>query len=168
MAYVVLKGEKKLADVVRRTYGELNAADAKRVEAALLRANPQLAQPQELKPGVIVVTPAVPGVRAADTERGEAPAREAVVDLGNSLDEYRKQLAAAHKQEQEDRGALAALLKSKELKAAVGQHPDGEKYVASVAAAVKERAAEHDRRTAFLRTLTQAKNDLDELAGKLG
>ena len=168
MAYVVLKGEKKLADVVRRSYGELNAADAKRVEAALLRANPQLAQPQELKAGVIVVTPAVPGVRAADGERGEAPAREAVVDLGNSLDEYRKQLAAAQRQEQEERTAVGALLKSKELKAAVGHHPDGEKYVAGVAAALKARGEEHDRRTAFLRTLTQAKSDLDELASKLG
>jgi len=167
MAYVVLKGEKKLAEVVGRAYGDLKAADAKRAEAALVRANPHLADLRQLGPGTMIVVPAVPGLRAADTDRTETPSREAVAEVSSALEEYRRRIGAAAESGQTAVKDLAALLKSKEVKTLLREQPDAARYVERATAAVKSRTAEHDARSAFAKTLTKAKADLDELAKKL-
>src|SRR3989304_2864823 len=53
MSFVVFKGERKLAELVLRAYGELKASDRKRAEAALVRANPHLAKLKNVAPGPV-------------------------------------------------------------------------------------------------------------------
>ncbi|MCL4798490.1 MAG: hypothetical protein KJ025_02825 [Burkholderiales bacterium] len=169
MAYVVLKGERKIGDVVARAYGDLRAADAKRAEAALVRANPQLGNLREVRPGAVIVVPAVPGLRpAASADRADQPAAEAVAELRDALEDYRKRLGTRIGDEKAAIAALGELLKSKEVKTVVRDFPDAAAHVERVGAALKPRAAENDARAAFAKTLTKAKADLDALAKKLG
>jgi len=168
MPFVVLKGEKKLSDVVSRAFGELKAADAARAHAAVLKANPHLTETADLEPGVIVVVPGVPGLSAAPPEESETPAGQAVVEIGRGLEDYRKTLTASARDEQAAISGLVAVLKSKEMKALVKQLPDAGKYIEHATAAARARAAEHEERAAFLRTLAKAQAELDALATKLG
>src|SRR5262245_9083935 len=161
MAYVVLKGEKKLSEVVSRAFGELKAADAARAHAAVLRANPHLTEKADLEPGVIVVIPGVPGLKTAPPEKSDSPAGQAVAEIGRGLEEYRKTLTASARNEQAAVGDLTTLLKSKEIKALAKQFPDSANYIERATAAVRVRAEEHEERTAFLKTLAKAQVDLD-------
>jgi hypothetical protein len=168
MAYVVVKGEKKLADVVGRAFGDLSAAHARRAEAAILRANPQLADPGGLQSGAVIVVPPVPGLRrAAADDAAAAPASELVAELSESLDGYRKELTETMRRERAAEKELTALLKSKELIAAARELPN-ERYMQNVTQGVKTRIEENDQREAFLKTLAKAKSDLDALAKTLG
>jgi hypothetical protein len=168
MAYVVVKGEKKLTEVVGRAFGELSAAHAKRAEAAILRANPQLADPAGLQAGAVIVVPFVPGLRRAAADDGEAaPARELVTSLSLSLEGYRKDLTETVRNERTAVQELTALLKSKELIAAARELPN-ERYLQNVTQGVKTRIEENDQREAFLKVLGKAKSDLDALAKTLG
>jgi hypothetical protein len=167
MAYVVLKDEKNLSEVVSRAFGELKAADAARANAAVLRANPHLVEKADLEPGAIVVIPGVPGLKTAPPEKSDSPAGEAAAEIGRGLEDYRKKLTASTRAEQGAVTELAALLKSKEIKALVKQLPDSSNYVERATAAVRSRAEEHEQLAAFLKTLTKAQVDLDKLVKKL-
>lgn len=168
MAYVMLKGEKDISDVVGRAYGDLKAADARRAEAALLRANPQLAKLRELGSGTIIVVPAVPGLKPKATDRTELPTREALREVAEAFDAYRKRLDANQDDERTATAKLASLLKFKDLKALLRETPESKEFVDRVATAVKARIAEQEERAEFLKALTKARADLDELARKLG
>jgi hypothetical protein len=168
MPFVVLKGEKKLSDVVSRVFGELNAADAARARAALLRVNPQLAEKGDLGSGVIVVVPQVPGLSGGLPDKSDLPAAQAVAEIIRGLGDYRKKLMASARDEQAAIGELAALLKSKEMKALVKELPDTGDYVERASVGAKSRVAEQDQRAAFLKMLGKAQADLDALASKSG
>lgn len=169
MAYIVLKGDKRLGDVVTRAYGDVRSADAKRAEAALLRANPELAKLRDLKPGALIVVPRVPGLRpAAGVDRADQPTKETVHELRDALDDYRKLLANRVGEEKAAIATLGELLKSKEVRVIVRDLQDATAYVDRVSAALKPRTAENDARGTFAKALAQARSDLDTLAKKLG
>jgi hypothetical protein len=169
MAFLVLEGEKNLAAIVRRAYGELNAVDRKRAEDALLRVNPQLANLRQAGRGALIVVPTVPGLRTGGAERTEAstPAPEAMVEVREALEAYITRLETNIETERARGAELADLLKSKDVKSLVRNVPDASRHVERVTAAVKGRAAEHDERAASVKALAQAKTALDGLAKKL-
>src|SRR3970040_799626 len=78
MSFVVFKGERKLAELVLRAYGELKASDRKRAEAALVRANPHLAKLKDVAPGSLIVLPLVPGIGEPRQRRSEGPGGDAI------------------------------------------------------------------------------------------
>jgi len=167
MDVMTVKGEKKVSELVSRAYGNLKMADAKRAEAAILRANPHLENLRALPRGTVVVVPAVPGVRAAATSDSEIPTADAIREIRGSVDVYQKKLNEALSNERAAVTALGELLKSKELKAAMRESPDAAKYVERATAAAKSRAGEVDVRAGFVKGLSKARADLEELAKKL-
>ena len=64
--------------------------------------------------------------------------------------------------------SLLALLKSRPLREKVREVEEAGAYVERVAAALKDREAEHEQRRAFLRQLPAARKELAELAELLG
>src|SRR5262245_15978315 len=168
MSFVVYKGEKKIGDLVARAYGDLKPEDAKRAEAALRKANPQLAKLRELKPGAVVVVPPVVGLKPpAATERGE-PVPEAVAELRSALEEYRKQLGASLDTERAAIAATTELVKSKEVRQLAKDAPESAPYLEQAVAALKQRSAELDQATGFVKLLAKARADLDALVKQLG
>jgi hypothetical protein len=166
MAVLVLKEEKKIADVVRRAYGDLKPADRKRAEAALLRANPQLAPLDRLAAGAILVIPRVPGLRAP-VARTELPAPDVVAAIRDEIGAYRVQLGGAGETERSATTALTDLLKSKEMKAVLRDLPDAGAHIDRVGLAAKVRVSDDNRFQAFLKALAAAQSDLNSLLKKL-
>ena len=69
MPFIMYKGERKVADLIGRAYRtELSPADAKRAEAALLAANPALANLSNVKEGALLTIPDIPGVAAGSSD----------------------------------------------------------------------------------------------------
>lgn len=164
MPVMVLKGERKLSDVVRRAYGEaLPAAEARRAEAALVAANPQLSRLRELPPGAMVVVPRMPERAPAPQDETQGWHAGEVAELRASLEAYRKHLGAGLAGEREALAATTALLKSADVKALARSFRESAPYLERVKAAAKDRAAEAEARAAFVKSLARLRADLDEL-----
>src|SRR5688572_28442406 len=116
MSFVLVKREKKLADVVERVYGTLRPPEARRATAELMRANPHLARPDALEPGTMIVIPAVPGVRPAAASDSESPTAEVIGHIRDTLTVYRKRFGAAVDAERSAMSAMTDLLTSREIK----------------------------------------------------
>jgi hypothetical protein len=168
MAFVVYEGERKLADVVTRAYGDLKAADRRRAEAALVRANPHLAEIADVAKGSLIVVPAVPGVDApAEATVFDTPAAEAVASAADACGEFEKQLQDSVKAEADRLTALAALLKSNGVIQLLDRAPQARPYVERVTKAAKARGDELDSRRQALTRLDDAVDQLKELAVRL-
>lgn len=167
MPLVVVKNEKKLSDVIARAFGKLKPADLSRVRAAVMRANPHLAEAADLSPGVMVVIPGIPGLAAVPTEAPDRPGAEAVAEISRGLEEYRKRLAVAVREDQAATSDLVTLLKSKDIRTLIKEFPEATGYVEGAAAEAKARGAELEERLAFLKRLARAQEDLEELAQRL-
>jgi phage tail protein X len=167
MSFVVFKGERKLADLVTRGYGELKAADRRRAEAAILRANPHLADLKNVAPGTLVTLPRVPGLREPEREDAAVPHRDAAGELDAALEAYGKRLSDAADAERAELAETRALLKSRPFRARLAEVAEAAPYAERVEAALKDREAEHELRRMFLKQIPQARKDLAELAKRL-
>ncbi|MEO0914970.1 MAG: hypothetical protein AAFY59_18635, partial [Pseudomonadota bacterium] len=73
--------ERRIATLARRVFeieGPPRGEEQRRAEAALLRANPQLATAEGFRPGAAVVVPAVAGLRLTDWRATTPPPPAAV------------------------------------------------------------------------------------------
>jgi hypothetical protein len=167
MNLIALRGEKKVGEIVERVYGDLKPADAKRAEEALIRANPQLKKPGNVKPGDLIIVPQVPGLAAKAAGGDENPPAARIAAIRIALKSYHQQLVKAHAAELAEQREAADLLKSREVKELPKRVPDAAKLLDRVAEAMKERAEEAKRRAVFLKAVERAEVDLEALERKL-
>ena len=169
MPFIMFKGERKVTDLLERAYGaDLKAADQKRAEAALVKANPQLAKLREIKPGTMIRVPDLPGLaRPPQREMPEASLVELQMER-DAVDEYRKRLGARLDDERRLLDADAELLKSADARTLARIAPESAPYFDRVAEANKRRLAELQDRAGFVKTLAKARADFDALTKKLG
>jgi hypothetical protein len=167
MAFVVFQGERKLADVVSHAYGDLKVADRRRAEAALVRANPHLAELADVATGSLIVVPPVPGIEAAAQTDVATPAADAVAGAGEAFDQLERRLLDAAKAEGERLTALQALLKSRGVVELLDRAPQARPYVERVTKAARTRSEELERRQQALARLDAAAEELKELAHRL-
>ena len=169
MPVMLFKGERRLSEVISRAYGPgLSAAEAKRAEAAMVAANPQLAKLREVPAGALLEIPRLPGARPVPQHDTPERRPEEVEATRTSLEEYRKRLGARLAAERDALEATAAILKSAEAKALARSYPESGPYLDRARAALKERAAGVDERAAFVKMLARIRSDLDELAKETG
>ena len=165
MKFAVSKGETSLTDLTSRLFdikGQGSAATAKRSEAALLAANPQLADLSRVPAGTLIVIPDLPDsppVKAAQTAGIGA-------ELGDQLKAALKELSdAIGRSAESDDQAVAAtneLLKNRELKDFAAQSPAFGEQLAKITGAAKDQLKETKATTAA------AKEALAELQNALG
>jgi hypothetical protein len=167
MAFVVFQGERKIADVVARAYGDLKVADRKRAEAALVRANPHLSELANVSKGSLIVVPPVPGLSPTDQTDLAAPAAEGVGAVGDSLAALQQRLRQAAKAEDDRLDALQTLLKSKPVLALLDRAPQARPYVERVTKAAKTRGDEQEARLDVIKRLDAARAELADLAAQL-
>jgi len=167
MPFIVYKGERKLADLIGRAYGEgLKVADTKRAEVALVAANPQLAKLRELSDGTLIVVPDLSGV-ATPRSDGSDVSRAALATARREFDEYRRRLSVRLDEDGNSINVSADLLKSREAKALAKAVPESVPYLERGVAALKARQAEAEERAAALKALARLRADFEELAKKL-
>jgi hypothetical protein len=167
MAFVVFQGERKIADVVARAYGDLKAADRKRAEAALVRANPHLSELADVAKGSLIVVPPVPGLSPNEQTDLAAPAAEGVGAVADGLEALQRRLLESAKAEDDRLDALQTLLKSKPVLALLDRAPLARPYVERVTKAAKTRTDEQEARLDAIKRLDAARSALAELAERL-
>jgi hypothetical protein len=122
---------REVGDIVNRAYGNVRGADAKRAEATLLRANPQLEKLRDVKPGAVMscrrCRVCVPPTSTARTRRRRSRSAR--------CEACRKQLGANIGDEKASVGALSDLLNSKEVKTLVRDLPETPAHVERVTSA---------------------------------
>jgi hypothetical protein len=167
MPFIMFKGERKLADVLARAYGAgLDVADAKRAETALVAANPHLAKLRDLKPGSLLVVPALPGLKAAAPDLHD-PRHPEIAAARGALELFRKRLGARVEAERVALDASAQALKSKEVKELTRALPDSTPFVERAAAGIKGRVVEAEQRVVSLKGLPKVLGELQALEDKL-
>lgn len=165
--------ERSLSRLVKSVYNikGRGAPERRRLaEAALLRANPQLARKAAFQPGAMVV---VPDLRdedlADDLKEMESAPGEALERLGRAISDVSKRAKTAFEAAEKMSEETLANLDSDELKRAVEKAtPDLAEQLGKVKAVAQARqAADKDRATQVSRTLKQARKDLKALRKRI-
>lgn len=168
MSYVAFHGERRIADLVTRVYGKLTSAQAKRAAAALLAANPELERLDLLERGrPIAVPPISERSRRWETDRSD-PLTHGVDGLRASVAVFLKQLSERDKTEKRDLAQTRALIESDDLRSIIDGNATAGELLERIAEATAKRAADLDRRSAFIKQLKKADKELAELAKKMG
>ena len=167
MAFVVFKGETKLADIVARAYGtELSAAERTRAVEAIERANPHLVSLKKPDPGTLVLVPRLPGLAPAAERPDEDPVAAGAREIANSLREYRKALQASVEAAKARTGEVVKTLSGKELREAVSA-VGGAAQLDRIAEATKDRQSAHARTEAAIDEIAKAAEELADLGERL-
>jgi hypothetical protein len=174
MQFMTLERDLKPATVAARAY-DLEGAGSpdarRRAEAALLQANPHVADLSVIPKGTTLVVPDVTGVEHnREAARASAPDLPLVAELRHGLDELKDQLAASAKQDLEAIGETQKHLKARELKALLArQAPQAQDLLTAMEAGLKDQAAADE---AVLKDLERGSArlaaDLEELQKRLG
>ena len=171
---IKLKGEKRLAALVARAF-RIEGPDAdvrtQRAEAALLRANPHLANLAALPRGTAILVPTDIGLEVGnDLESFDEIGKDLLDDLGRSLDLLERDLVANAGREVEEAQQTATIVKSRAFKAAFAQQPPAAVERAEEATAnAKDQAARGKKLAADIgKAFAQLGKDLKGLDKRLG
>jgi len=168
MAFVVFKGETKLADIVERAYGtKLSAAERTRAVAAIERANPHLLSVKKPERGTLVLVPRVPGLAPAAERPEQDPVVAGASEIADALRRYRKTLESSLAPAKARSEEVLKLLSAKELREAVAAGTGGAAQLDGIAEATKERQSAHARTEAALDDIEKAADELADLGGRL-
>lgn len=140
MRLTTIKSETAVTTLADRLYTNLTPASRKAVEAALIRANPQLADPHGFKTGIVVHVPDVPDVSHQPGTTTQDPLAAATAGLKDALEVYGGELAGNLKQATADIEEQAVLLKQREVAAAIKSDKDAAELAKSMTASLRERA----------------------------
>lgn len=168
MSFSVYRGEKRISEISTRLFGRLKAADSKRVAAALLAANPELADLNLVDRGRPIVVPAIEGLRHKDEADVSAPGSELLETARTELEAYATQLDEAGTAERRDLRSQRKLIESDELRAILDANPAGLESLEGVARATERREERSERDKALLRALRKADAELAELRRSFG
>lgn len=120
MTITTFRGEKSLGDITKKLFVRLTPRQQEKIEAALLKANPQLGEIDKLRAGTILHVPDLPELRSKTRRALESPDQQILAQLREDLGAYDKHLAARTETAQAQVAATAALLKDKNLIRAIG------------------------------------------------
>jgi phage tail protein X len=160
------KTETSISALAERIYPNLGDSARKKAEAALAKANPQLAKPGAFRAGVIVNLPddikPRPGTASAD------PVTDTVSGLQDAVTAYHDALIEGIRASIADMVAQEKILKQKEVATAIKANPSAAELAKSLAASLRQRArlAEQEVK-AHDATFAEIAKDIESLSGQL-
>jgi phage tail protein X len=164
MRLTTVKKEANLDALADRLYANLTPDSRKLAVAALVKANPVLAQEGGLRPGVVVTLPEQPGLSLKAAQTGKDPVGTLTDDLKEAVRTYGQQLASALDAAQADLRDQEALLKQREVAAAIKATPAAADLAKTFAKALQDRRTAYSAEAKTLDTVLQAlTKDLDSL-----
>ena len=140
MRLITLKSETDVGALADRLYTDLTPASRKLAVAALLKANPQLANPGGFKTGGVVNLPDLPDVKPRPGAAGSDPGADLVSSLQASVQDFGDRLAKALDIAAGDVRDQIALLRQKDVAAAIKLDPNAAKIAKSLTSSLGDRA----------------------------
>lgn len=164
MAITTFRGEKNLGEISSKLFVRLTPKQKEKVEAALLKANPQLGEIDTLRAGTILHVPDLPELRSKTRRALESPDQQIIAQLREDLSAYDKHLAARSETAQAQVAATAALLKDKNLLKAIGSDAALKQLLSEIGKSNSERKQELvDRQKALDVAFEQLQKQLESL-----
>jgi hypothetical protein len=168
MRFTTLQGEKSIAALVTRVYGDLPEDRRATARDALIRANPQLEKFREVQPGSVLVIPPLTKGKASGRADEIQPSAAVVREVIDALGAFRTELTEAAEAEDRDVSRTVAMFKSEEVQALARVIPEVQEEIRRVGQAAKERGENADAaRELAKRGLEEIAQDLDALAKSL-
>lgn len=159
MPITTFRGEKSVGEIADTMFERLTPAQKKTAEAAILKANPRLAEPAKLPKGSILKVPDIAELRPKTSRALENPDALLAKHLAESLDNYAKRIDARAQQAAEENRQQLALLKSAALKRALGEAPAVQELAAQITKTQSERGKELAARRKSVAEALQAMRD---------
>ncbi len=160
MRLTIVKDEQSVGALADRLYPKLTAAARRQVEAAVLKANPQLAHAEALRPGMVVHLPDIPDLKPK-AEAGPDPSTDLLDGLKEAVDGYRERLEKGLAAAEDDLRSQERLPKQREVAAAIKATPGAPELAKSLAGALA------DRRKAIADTAKQLDTTFKQIAKDL-
>lgn len=166
MAFVTFRGETSIATLADKLFPGLSPADLKKAEAALLKANPQLNDLNQLEHGTVLRLPRNEDLRPKVNRKLENPDAQVAAILLDALSALTKQLREDFGAAEKEAEAQLEQLKSEELTQLLRSRPELEEVAKSAVSTQTKRAKELPARQAALsKALEQAQKDLRDAIG---
>jgi phage tail protein X len=164
MRLTTVKKEANLDALADRLYANLTPDSRKLAVAALVKANPVLAQEGGLRPGVVVTLPEQPGLSVKPAQASTDPVGELTDDIKEAVKIFGRLLAGGLETAQADIKDQEALLKQREVAAAIKATPAAGDLAKSLAKALQDRRTAYSAEAKTLDSvLKEAAKDLDSL-----
>lgn len=112
MSIATFRGESSITDIADNLFAGLTANQRKKVEAKILKANPQLHDLSKVRKGSILRIPEMPELRAKVTRNLEKPDAQIAKDVSAAMNNFLERVADQGKAEKESIKAQHELLKS--------------------------------------------------------
>lgn len=119
MSIATFRGESSITDIADNLFAGLTAHQRKKVEAKILKANPQLHDLSKVRKGSILRIPEMPELRAKVTRNLEKPDAQIAKDLSAAMNNFLERVADQGKAEEESIKEQHELLKSGAFKEGV-------------------------------------------------
>jgi phage tail protein X len=139
MRLTIIKDEASVADLADRLFAKLTPASRKKFEAAILKANPQLARAGALQPGTVVHLPDIPGLKPRAAEAGRDPVGDVIAGLKEAVDGYRDRLAKNLEAARDDAINQRTLLAVREVAATIKTTDGAPELAKTLIGALNER-----------------------------
>jgi len=166
------RGEVDIKALAKRLFvirGPDAEAIVDKVETALLRANPQLRDLQNVPEGSSLIVPRIPDLETTGEETEiETGERETLDEMRGAFDELRPLLVDALENESRAANATLEQLKSRELKALAKKNPQLAERLKAVATAARARIKQaNEQQRTHEKALEQLEEDLGILNERL-
>jgi len=133
------KTETTTAALIDRLYPNLTEAQRKKAETELLKANPHLADAAAFKPDTVVNLPEAPGLKPKAGQAGDDPVDEMLGQLKGAVGSYREDQAKRLGEALADVAGQEAILKDKEVVAAIKKSAEASKLAKELVVSLRER-----------------------------
>lgn len=164
MAITTFSGEKNLDELADKLFVRLTPRQREKVNAALLKANPQLSELSSVQPGVILQVPDLPELSAKTRAVADSPDAQLLAQLRLELNGYTKRLEPRYGEAQAAIAETKKVLADQVLIKVMGEDPTLRALVDGIGKANEVRAGElAQQQKDFSVAFEQLLKDLDSL-----
>jgi phage tail protein X len=162
MRFATFEGERSVGDLADRLFVGLTARQRETAVAALVRANPRLAQIEEVPAGAVLEVPNIPALRPKTARTVATPDSQALLLLGEAVQSYARRLIERHEEDVAAIKAESTLISSARFTRAVAQSGAVRTLAEEARAALQTRVKDATLKARTLETaLAKASTDIE-------
>lgn len=166
MPIATFRGEKSVGEIADKLFVRLTPRQREKAEAAILKANPKLAEIDKVHEGAVLRVPDIPELRPKTARSLDNPDAQIAARIGGALRDYDRWLAERVERGIADTKEQTAVLKGAELRRALANAPALKELAEQTAKALAERGEEIAMRQKTVATAIRSMvKDLDKGLG---
>ena len=164
MAYIPLRSEKSVTELVNKVYSNLADKDRKKAEEAMIKENPALKNFANLKRGTLIRIPEVKNVKRKKTRSVSDPDGELLDDFLERLEMFSETLKKNNDARDEEQKAAQSILKKSAISKIINTDSDAKKVASDLKKHMTDDAKNRkETESQSKKAFSQLKQDLEKL-----